>query len=232
MSAIDFAHPVVGPVVLPDAFFPANNVNEPTAPASAVPVAGGRLTPRPVPFHAHATVAEDRTTGAVTATMTYTGDAGRAASLLVYPDAHLAWAGTPYTVPEGTTQTYTWDATQTDGAYAFSIYGPDGFVRSFAGQLVPSGQNVLGVPRIDAELVPGSTPVVSLKLYNDGERGVTYTLTANDYAGGRSSVTVAGGGSQTVQWPTEDGYYDVIITADTDGGFRQRYAGRIGTFAN
>lgn len=31
-----------------------------------------------------------------------------------------------------------------------------------------------------------------------------------------------------VAWPTNQyGYYDVIITADTSGGFTQRYAGRI-----
>lgn len=32
----------------------------------------------------------------------------------------------------------------------------------------------------------------------------------------------------TVDWPTDsDGYYDVIIAANTSDGFTRRYAGRI-----
>ena len=36
---------------------------------------------------------------------------------------------------------YVWDATLTAGKYAFSVYGPDGFLTSFAGEVVPAGQN-------------------------------------------------------------------------------------------
>lgn len=57
---------------------------------------------------------------------------------------------------------------------------------------------------------------------------MTYTLTVNDYAGTAQTVTVAGNGSTTVSWPADgDGYYDVIITANTSDGFTRRYAGRI-----
>jgi phospholipase C len=230
LSAIDFAHPNIDPIVLPDPFYPVNNENEPAGPASAVPAAGQRLKSRSLPLHAHATVAEDWVTGLVTATMTYTGNTGTAASLLVYPDADLTWAGTPFTVLEGTPRTYTWDTTQTDGRYAFSIYGPDGFVRSFAGEVNLVAQEGAGVPRIGAELVPGANPVVSLTFYNDGRDEVRYTLIANDYVGGQRSVYVSGGASSTIDWPTENGYYDVIITTNIGNGFGQRYAGRVGTF--
>jgi phospholipase C len=41
-------------------------------------------------------------------------------------------------------------------------------------------------------------------------------------------VTVRSRGSRAVAWPTDaDGYYDVIITANTGDGFKRRYAGRI-----
>jgi phospholipase C len=41
-------------------------------------------------------------------------------------------------------------------------------------------------------------------------------------------VTVGAKGSKSVTWPVDaDGYYDVIITADTSDGFTRRYAGRI-----
>ena len=36
------------------------------------------------------------------------------------------------------------------------------------------------------------------------------------------------GSAKTISWPTDqDGYYDVVITANTADGFRRRYAGRI-----
>jgi phospholipase C len=39
---------------------------------------------------------------------------------------------------------------------------------------------------------------------------------------------VAANSSSTVSWPVNsDGYYDVIITANTTDGFTRRYAGRI-----
>ena len=57
---------------------------------------------------------------------------------------------------------------------------------------------------------------------------MAYTLTANDYAGTTQTVTVGANGSTTVTWPVDsDGYYDVIITANTSDGFTRRYAGRI-----
>ena len=57
---------------------------------------------------------------------------------------------------------------------------------------------------------------------------MAYTLTAHDYAGTTRAVTVGANGSVTVSWPVgPDGYYDVIITANTGDGFTRRYAGRI-----
>jgi phospholipase C len=44
-------------------------------------------------------------------------------------------------VVKGSDQTYTWGTGKTDGKYAFSVYGPDGFLTSFAGAVVPAGQN-------------------------------------------------------------------------------------------
>jgi phospholipase C len=55
---------------------------------------------------------------------------------------------------------------------------------------------------------------------------VTYTLTANDYAGRRTTIEVPAGKHSVISWPTEDGYYDVIITAQQSADFTQRYAGR------
>jgi hypothetical protein len=79
---------------------------------------------------------------------------------------------------------------------------------------VPAGQNSGQVPVVTAALRPG------------GAKTVVYTLTPNDYKGRTQTVTVKLGRPKTVSWPTnQDGYYDVMITASSAGGFRRRYAG-------
>jgi hypothetical protein len=70
--------------------------------------------------------------------------------------------------------------------------------------------------------------LVELALANEGRETIVYTLTRNDYEGSTRTVTVKSGGVKAVSWPTShDGYYDVVITANTADGFRRRYAGRI-----
>lgn len=217
-SALDFAHPQIGPVTFAD---PVAEV--------AVKVAAGQLKHRALPFQGNATLVEDRATGTVTATMSVDGPDGKALSFQVFPDRYKAFSNTPFTVGAGGSKKYVWDATATDGKYAFSIYSNDGFVRSFAGQIVPSKEKDLGIPRAQVKLVKGAKAKVAITLENDGHEPVRYQLVANDYVGGTQIVHVKGGKSVEVDWPTQDGYYDVIITADTGNGWTQRYAGRVAT---
>jgi phospholipase C len=175
----------------------------------------------------HADVTVDRTTSQVTAALTNAGKVG--ASFAVYPDNYLTFGGTPFTVLPSAPRSYVWDATTTAGKYAFSVYGPDGFLTSFAGQVVPAGQDSGPVPVVTAtpRSGPGGT-VVELTLANEGHEAVSYTLTPNDYEGHTQTVTAKAGGSSTISWPTDQyGYYDVVITASAANGFRRRYAGRI-----
>ncbi|MEV4557726.1 alkaline phosphatase family protein [Kitasatospora sp. NPDC049285] len=232
-SAIDFTRPVLGVPSLPD-----------TAALVAIARAGGTianqvpsedkwtdypaLRPRPLPFHPHGTFSENRATGKVTAHLSLAGGpAGKAVSLQVFPDKYKAFGNTPYTVTATAGRDHTWDAAAYQGRYAFSVYGPDGFVRSHAGTVLPAGQNNAGVPRVDVDLVTGTAPTVAFTLHNDGLQQVRYTLTANDHVGGVQNLWVAPGATQTVDWPTADGYYDVVLTADTGTGWKHRYAGRV-----
>ncbi|GAB3398656.1 phospholipase C, phosphocholine-specific [Humibacter soli] len=217
-SALDFAHPQFGPATFPD---PVAEV--------AVTVADDHMKHRALPFHGHATLTEDRTTGKVTATLSAEGPKGKALSFQVFPDAYLPFSNTPVTVAAGATAPYVWDATTTDGKYAFSIYSNDGFVRSFAGQLVPADESQVGIPRVEAKLEKGPNARIKFTLHNDGAQPVRLTLTANDYAGETTVVELDGSKHKTLQWDTQDGYYDVIITADTGNGWTQRFAGRVAT---
>ena len=175
----------------------------------------------------HADVTVNRSAFTVTATMSNTGHVG--ASLFVFPDKFQAPSATPFTVAKGASKTYKWTATLQDKfGYAFSIYGPDGFVRSFAGDIIAASTTTGQIPRVAATPVTGGAPSLRLTLANDGTEAVCYTLTVNDYAGTTQTLTVGANGSANVTWPVDaDGYYDVIITANTSDGFTRRYAGRI-----
>jgi phospholipase C len=181
---------------------------------------------RPTSHQPFADVTVNRATSQVTAALTSTGAVG--VSLAVYPDDYLPFTATPFTVLQSSPRSYVWDATLTLGKYAFSVYGPDGFLTSFAGQVVPAGQNAGQVPVVTAAPRPGARKTVELTLANEGQQEIVYTLTPNDYQGRTQTVTVEVGRPATISWPADQyGYYDVVITANTADGFRRRYAGRI-----
>jgi phospholipase C len=181
---------------------------------------------RPTSYRLHADVTVNRTTRQVTATLTNSGMVG--ASFSVYPDAYLPLAATPVTVLPSSPRSYVWDATVTAGKYAFSVYGPDGFLTSFAGEVVAAGLNTGPVPVVTATLESGPAKTVELTLANQGHEEIVYTLTPNDYEGRTQTVTVTFGHPETISWPTDQyGYYDVVITTNTGDGFRRRYAGRV-----
>ena len=181
---------------------------------------------RPTVHQPFADVTVDRKTSQVTAALTNTGKVG--VSFAVYPDDYLPAVPAPFTVLQGSPRSYVWDAALTAGKYAFSVYGPDGFLTSFAGEVVPAGLNAGAVPAVTAALRPGGARTLELTLANEGRQQIVYTLTPNDYEGRTQTVTVRSGGSRAIEWPTDQyGYYDVVITASTADGFRRRYAGRI-----
>jgi phospholipase C len=181
---------------------------------------------RPTNYQLHADVTVNRTTSQVTAALANSGTVG--ASLAVYPDAYLPFGATPVTVLPGSQGSYTWDATAIAGKYAFSVYGPDGFVTSFAGTVVPAGLNTGPVPVVTVTLRSGQAKAVEITLANQGQKEIAYTLTPNDYQSRTQAVTVNPGSPATISWPVDQyGYYDVVITANTADGFRRRYAGRV-----
>jgi phospholipase C len=178
---------------------------------------------RPTNYKLHADVTVNRTTSQVTAALTNTGSVG--ASFAVYPDDYLTVGPTPFTVLRSSSGAYVWDATLTAGKYAFSVYGPDGFLTSFAGEVVPAGVNAGPVPVVTAAL---RSKTLELTLANQGSKEIQYTVTPNEYEGSTKTVTVKAGHPKTMSWPTDQyGYYDVVITTNSADGFRRRYAGRI-----
>jgi phospholipase C len=234
-AAFDFQHP--------DFSIPANiptlaqtwALTQLTGGSTSPPAEGAQHMPtqepgtrphRPSVHQPFADVAVDRTTSQVTAALTNTGPVG--VSFSVYADAYLSGGPTPVTVLQSSPGSYVWDATQTAGKYAFSVYGPDGFLTSFVGQVVPAGQNAGQVPVVTAAVPYAAARALVLTLANEGQEKILYTATPNDYEGRTQTVAVTVGSPRTISWPTDRyGYYDVVITANTPDGFRRRYAGRI-----
>jgi phospholipase C len=234
-SAFDFRHPDFSiPATIPT-LDQTWTLTQLTGGSTTPPAEGDQKMPtqepgtrphRPTVHQPFADVTVDRTTGRVTAALTNTGRVG--VSFAIYPDDYLPFTCTPMTVLQSSPRSYVWDATLTAGKYAFSVYGPDGFLTSFAGQVVPAGQNGGPVPVVTAAPQCAPTKTLALALANDGQNEIRYTLTPNDYEGRTETVIAGAGGTTTVNWPTDRyGYYDVVITADTADGFRRRYAGRI-----
>jgi phospholipase C len=234
-AAFDFARPDFSIPDLPDTVpLIMQSDQEKDFPPVTAPPEGGQTAPvqesgsrphRPSMSQPQADAVVHRGSGQVTATLSVRGKVG--VSLAVYPDNFMPFTATPFTVLQGSKKTYTWDTTQTAAKYAFSVHGPDGFLTSFAGAVVPAGQNAGPVPAVTATLVRQPKGVVRLALANDGQKAVVFTLTPNEFAGLPQTVRV-NGNPKTVNWPTDtDGYYDVTITADSGDGFTRRYAGRI-----
>jgi phospholipase C len=237
-AAFDFDNPDFSIPTLPDTVpLITQSDAEKAFPAVAPPAEGAQVMPVQEPgrrphrrsqLMPHADVTIDRSAYTATAAMSNTGQIG--VSLLVYPDKFQLPSATPFTVVKGADKSYTWTAAAGDNyGYAFSIYGPDGFVRSFAGDIVPASTTTGPIPQVAATPETGYGRSLRLTLANEGTTAVTYTLTASDHAKhDPRTVTVGANGSTKVKWPVDaDGYYDVIVTANTGDGFTRRYAGRI-----
>jgi len=235
-AAFDFARPDFSIPDLPDTVpLITQSDEEENFPPVTTPPAGSQALPaqepgsrprRPSIHQPFADAVVHRGSGEVTATLSVRGKVG--VSLAVYPDRYLPPAPTAFTVVKGSDQTYTCDTIPKAGKYAISVYGRDGFLTSFAGAVVPAGQNAGKVPTVAATLVTRPAAVVRLALGNDGQKAVTFTLTPNAFAGDQRIVPVTAGHSKAVDWPADaDGYYDVTVTADTGDSFTRRYAGRI-----
>jgi phospholipase C len=200
---------------LPGPVAPSGSQNPP-------PVESGTRKQRALPYRPNGSVSVNRTTGRVTATLANGGKA--AMSFAAYPANLSPFVATPVLVSPKGKGTFVYDSAVTDGAYDFTILGPNGFLRRFAGAVVPVGLNDVGVPAVSAS-VAGS--VLSIKLSNAGATEVRFSLDRNDFGGTAMTKFVKQGKSLTIAWPLQSGWYDVTVTANSGTGFSYRFAGHV-----
>lgn len=156
-----------------------------------------------------------------------TGEAG--AAFLVYtagsPDAPRS-----YTVAAGK-RLFDKLPVNAGGAYDFTVHGPNGFLRRFAGRLSlsgllhPHGRALEVKERYDV-----ANGNLELRLINPGRAPSTFTL-KSAYTGATVQRVVRGGDDASVYLDLrgEHGWYDLTVTTSTDAGFQRRLAGHVET---
>jgi len=133
-----------------------------------------------------------------------------------------AAAGGPwyYTVEAEKSLSASWPV---QGAYAWHVYGPNGFVRSFKGDSASRKTTLQVTSRYQRE--QGG---LMLALANEGKAFCNVTV-ENLYNGESMSYLLKPGEHAEKRWFLGDshGWYDLIVRADAEAGFVQRLAGHV-----
>lgn len=127
-----------------------------------------------------------------------------------------------YTVEAGQSLSASWP---TQGAYDFSVYGPNGFMRHFKGSVVSSQTTLNIASRYDTE-----SGGIVLVLANEGH-AICSVSVENLYNGEAISYMLAAGQRVEKRWSLSDsyGWYDLVVRSSAETGFTQRLAGHVET---
>jgi phospholipase C len=123
-----------------------------------------------------------------------------------------------------------------DNAYDYTVYGPNGYLRRFAGKEPHNGVGSLwtthGVARPDAtEGYDVANGNLQLTLENFGSARCEFRI-VNAYEPNHTiKQTVIGGRTQHVYLDLRNayGWYDLTISVDSDASFARRFAGHVET---
>ncbi|KVN60237.1 phosphocholine-specific phospholipase C [Burkholderia stagnalis] len=201
----------------------------PTAPAQPAPIdpqEPGVRPARALPYelHVNASVA-----GAATLRIEFANRGAQGAHFTVYA-ANRTDGPWRYTVGAHRTLHAEFDLATTHGAYAFSVYGPNGFVRMFSGNVsaATAHRRDHAQPEVKAgyDVANGN---LYLKLRNHGTGHVTLTLADNAYGAPARQVTLHAGGERVEQWllASSHQWYDVTVSDGANGTFSRRFAGHV-----
>ncbi len=132
-----------------------------------------------------------------------------------------------YTLNESRALSDYWSAQAvTAGIYDLTVQGPNGFVRSFVGDLKTLTSSAAN-PEVRANYLNSG---LQLLLKNSGKTACVFTVKANHYSTAPAqTVTVAAGATVTLVWATDLSFnwYDISITCNSDARFLRRLAGHI-----
>ncbi|MDQ3576746.1 MAG: phospholipase C, phosphocholine-specific [Actinomycetota bacterium] len=178
---------------------------------------------RPLPYHV--TVTTRVTPGAVWLDFANTGTAG--AHFAVYANRFRTDGPWQYTVEAGKTLSDSFVAGSPTGTYDLTAYGPNGFVRRFAGNHVTATGTGAANPEVVLRAAPTERRVY-LRMTNTGRAACTVTVVVGNRSGGPSTYSVAPGATVEDHFRVDGtgNWYDLTATTD---GFLRRFAGQVET---
>ena len=227
-SAFDFANPNTNFPSLPSVnpFTCTMGVVMPIPDPQVFPAQESGIRPaRPLPYQLDGDCIVDATNGALI--MVWTNSGCASAHVACYANAYRTDGPWQLDVSAGTGLSNSLEIlTNGGGYYDITGYGPNGFLRRFAGFLQTTGAQFEVASTIDA-----TAPGITLVMTNPGAILATFTV-SNGYAGGGPWVyPVAPGQSaaDTFLTITNNGWYDLRVSVDLAPEFLRRLAGHIET---
>ncbi len=181
----------------------------------------GQRFARAVPYEFQVASKVDMTTGRLDLQFANPGDAGAVFQVRSGNGAGGPWT---YTVGQGRWLRDSFPPAAS-GAYDLAVTAPNGFLRSFQGTLVQGSSANLSV----AVIYDKKAVAIELVVTNHGP-ATTVTI-INTYTGQSAVQTLQPHQHFSSGWPLLAlyGWYDMIVTVDTDSSFTQRLAGHVET---
>jgi phospholipase C len=228
-SAFNFVSPNDAQVPLPStvAYLPPDNLRHPDyvpAPPTdqAMPAQEPGTRPaRPVPYQLSVDGKADL--GQQTFGIEF-GNRGKATAVYHVRSGNTKTGPWTYTVQPGAAISDSWAlSANSHGAYDLSVYGPNGFLRSFKGST--SGQNIANLT-IETDY-DNSGRGIKLEITNLGETCQVSILDA--YSKDQITHTLKAGEKLTKHWNLNQsyGWYDFAIEVNTDTSFQRHIAGHV-----
>lgn len=181
----------------------------------------GSLVALPLPYQPNANPLAN-CGGSFTINLTNAGTASFHFS--IFPNANRIDGPWPFDVVSNSLASMTFNVATNGGNYDFTCYGVDNFQRRFAGNIYTNCNQIEVLSQIDP--VAGA---VDLSLKNLTATTVIFTLTNGYVVNGSTTYSVPANSTNSIvlSTSTNNGLYDVTVTANADSTFVRRLAGHV-----
>jgi phospholipase C len=239
-SAFDFDSRMISVPLLPNASALAQQAAQECSalPAPVPPATGtmpeqekGRRPARPLPYQPNAICSVDRPDGILWVTMD--NDGTQSVHYSIYLNNYRTDGPVQYDIAGngGSLKTYFHVQAYGGGDYDLSVYGPNGFLRRFVGDINTVGGQLEVTSSYDLSK-PGNAKLL-LTFTNNSDAPATFTVTPNDFQDdGPWTYELDPGATIIDYWHVERftrNWYDLTVTVDVDTLFQRRFAGHLET---
>ena len=219
----DFTYPIL-PYPLPVSCSTAVTPAVPFPQSLPVQESGARRA-RPLPYQLNASSYTDCANGRLYLTLTNLGTAS--GHLAVYPNAYRTDGPWQYDIgPGASLSDYFNVASFSGGRYDLTAYGPNGFLRRFAGNFTNACNGI----EVNSAVDPSAGGIWLVMRNSTGSRA-SFTISANAYqAGGPWNYLVPAGNTVSNVFfglGNTSGWYDFSATVGSDTTFLRRVAGHL-----